>query len=158
VRRRFVVQALGACAGVTLGRAMLRDLYAGDHAARMLSTLLTVMAIAPLLGPSLGEHILALAGWRAIFWTLVGIGAATLAALFMLPETLPAARRNQTPLVHAARRAGRSQRLSDHHRGTKFHPHRRKTRHLAICTEPTIRRLEACPSAGCERKRGAKNR
>jgi len=96
-----VVQALGACAGVTLGRAMVRDLYAGDQAARMLSTLLTVMAVAPLLGPSVGGQILALAGWRAIFWTLVGIGAATLAALFMLPETLPAARRNQTPLMHA---------------------------------------------------------
>jgi DHA1 family bicyclomycin/chloramphenicol resistance-like MFS transporter len=96
-----VVQAIGACAGVTLGRAMVRDLYAGDHAARMLSTLLTVMAVAPLLGPSLDGQILALAGWRAIFWTLVGIGALTLAALATLPETLPPARRNREPLGRA---------------------------------------------------------
>jgi len=96
-----VVQAIGACAGVTLGRAMVRDLYAGDHAARMLSTLLTVMAVAPLLGPSLGGQILALAGWRAIFWTLVGIGALTLAALATLPETLPPARRNRERLGRA---------------------------------------------------------
>jgi MFS family permease len=40
-----------------------------------------VMAIAPLLGPILAGQILALAGWRAIFWTLVGVGLATLAAL-----------------------------------------------------------------------------
>jgi DHA1 family bicyclomycin/chloramphenicol resistance-like MFS transporter len=96
-----VLQAIGACAGVTLGRAMVRDLYEGDHAARMLSTLLTVMAAAPLLGPSLGGQILALAGWRAIFWTLVGIGALTLAALATLPETLPPARRNREPLSRA---------------------------------------------------------
>jgi DHA1 family bicyclomycin/chloramphenicol resistance-like MFS transporter len=96
-----VVQAVGACAGVTLGRAMVRDLYEGDYAARMLSTLLTVMAIAPLLGPSLGGQILALAGWRAIFWTLVGIGTMTLSALFVLPETLPPTRRNREPLGRA---------------------------------------------------------
>src|SRR5436190_4760349 len=46
-----VVQAVGASAGVVLGRAMVRDLYEGDRAAKMLSTLMMVMAIAPLLGP-----------------------------------------------------------------------------------------------------------
>ena len=71
-----VVQAVGACAGVVLARAMVRDLYEGDRAAQMLSTLMTVMAIAPLLGPIVGGQILALAGWRAIFWTLVGVGLA----------------------------------------------------------------------------------
>ena len=96
-----IVQAVGACAGVVLARAMVRDLYEGDRAAQMLSTLMTVMAIAPLLGPILGGQILALAGWRAIFWTLVGVGVATLAAVFTLPETLPADRRNREPLVRA---------------------------------------------------------
>lgn len=96
-----IVQALGACAGVVLGRAMVRDLYDGARAAQMLSTLMTVMAIAPLLGPMVGGQILAIAGWRAIFWILVAVGLATLAALFMLPETLPSARRNHEPLARA---------------------------------------------------------
>ena len=96
-----VVQAVGACAGVVLSRAMVRDLYAGDRAAQMLSTLITVMAIAPLLGPILGGQILALAGWRAIFWTLVGVGLLTLGALLTLPETLPTHRRNRAPLSGA---------------------------------------------------------
>jgi DHA1 family bicyclomycin/chloramphenicol resistance-like MFS transporter len=96
-----VVQAVGACAGVVLARAMVRDLYDGDRAAQMMSTLMTVMAIAPLLGPILGGQILALAGWRAIFWTLVGVGLATLAALFTLPETLSAGRRGREPLLRA---------------------------------------------------------
>ncbi|MCJ2131002.1 multidrug effflux MFS transporter [Methylobacterium sp. E-045] len=101
-----VVQAAGACSGVVLARAMVRDLYAGDHAARMLSTLMTVMAIAPLLGPLVGGQILAVAGWRAIFWVLVGVGVLTLAALFTLPDTLPPGRRNREPLAWAFGRYG----------------------------------------------------
>jgi DHA1 family bicyclomycin/chloramphenicol resistance-like MFS transporter len=93
-----IVQAVGACAGVVLGRAMVRDLYSGNRAAQMLSTLMIVMAIAPLIGPLLGGQILALAGWHAIFVVLVGVGVATLAAVFALPETLPRERRNAEPL------------------------------------------------------------
>ncbi|WP_037154273.1 multidrug effflux MFS transporter [Rhizobium freirei] len=96
-----VVQAAGACAGVVLSRAMVRDLYAGERAAQMLSTLITVMALAPLLGPIAGGQILAYAGWRAIFWVLVGVGLLTLAALFTLPETLSPERRNREPLIRA---------------------------------------------------------
>ena len=84
-----VIQALGACAGVVLARAMVRDLYEGDRAAQMLSTLMTVMAIAPLVGPILGGQILGFAGWRHIFWTLDVVGLLTLIAVMRLPETLP---------------------------------------------------------------------
>jgi DHA1 family bicyclomycin/chloramphenicol resistance-like MFS transporter len=85
---------------------MVRDLYEGVRAAQMLSILITVMAIAPLVGPLVGEQIVALAGWRAIFWTLVGIGIATLGALFTIPETLPPARRSQEPIGRAMARYG----------------------------------------------------
>ncbi len=101
-----VLQAVGACAGVVLARAMVRDLCEGDRAARMLSTLMTVMAIAPLLGPVLGGRILALAGWRAVFWALVGVGLLSLAAVSTLPETLPADRRSREPLGRALVRYG----------------------------------------------------
>ncbi|WDZ94221.1 multidrug effflux MFS transporter [Herbaspirillum sp. WKF16] len=93
-----VLQAVGACASVVLARAMVRDLYAGPQAARMMSTLMTVTAIAPLIGPAVGSLILQAASWRAIFWALVGVGIVTLAALRRLPETLPAERRNPRAL------------------------------------------------------------
>lgn len=96
-----VVQALGACASVALSRAMVRDIYEGNRAAQMLSTLITVMAIAPLIGPLVGGQIVALAGWRAIFWTLVGVGAVTFAALFTIPETLPPERRSRESIGRA---------------------------------------------------------
>ena len=101
-----IVQAAGACASVVLSRAMVRDLYSGNRAAQMLSTLMMVMAVAPLLGPLIGGQILGLAGWRAIFWTLVGVGLLTLASLFTVPETLPPSRRDLEPLPRAFARYG----------------------------------------------------
>jgi len=93
-----LVQALGASASVVLARAMVRDLYQGPAAARMMSSLMTVMAVAPLLGPLAGGQVLALAGWRAIFWLLVAVGLATLATMPTFPETLSPARRDRQPL------------------------------------------------------------
>lgn len=101
-----VVQAVGACAGVVLSRAMVRDLYQGARGAQMLSTLMTVMAIAPLVGPSLGGVIVALSSWHMIFWTLVAIGLVTLALLYTIPETLPVTQRNHEPLLLAMLRYG----------------------------------------------------
>lgn len=93
-----VVQAIGASAGVVLSRAMVRDLFEGKTAAQRLSTLITVMAVAPLIGPFVGGQILAAGSWRLIFALLVAIGAATLAALFTVPETLPPQQRDAAAL------------------------------------------------------------
>ena len=92
------VQAIGACASVVLARAIVRDLYEGPRAAKMLSTLITVMAIAPLVGPSVGGMILHVSSWRTIFWTLVGVGVLTLMALGFLPESLPESERKTDSL------------------------------------------------------------
>jgi len=101
-----IVQAVGACAGVALARAMVRDLYVGNRAAQMLSSLMTIMTIAPILGPLLGGQVVALAGWRAVFWFLVAVGLFTLVLLWTIPETLPASRRNTESFRGAMRYYG----------------------------------------------------
>ncbi|MFJ4143622.1 Bcr/CflA family multidrug efflux MFS transporter [Pseudomonas sp. NPDC089734] len=95
-----VVQALGACVGPVLSRAMVRDLYGREHSARMLSTLILIMGIAPLVGPLLGGQVLLFWSWQGIFWILAGVGVLTLLSLRLLPETLPASRRSTLPLRH----------------------------------------------------------
>ncbi|HHS9580229.1 TPA: multidrug effflux MFS transporter [Raoultella planticola] len=90
-----VFQALGACTGPMLARAMVRDLFARTRAAQMLSTLTIVMAIAPIIGPLLGGKLISVTSWHAIFWLLAGIGLLMLLALRWLPETLPPERRQQ---------------------------------------------------------------
>lgn len=89
-----IVQALGASAGVVLGRAMVRDLFHRDDAARMLSTLMLIMGVAPMLGPSVGAQILALSSWHYIFWTLVAIGTVTLLGVGRTAESLPSSARS----------------------------------------------------------------
>jgi drug resistance transporter, Bcr/CflA subfamily len=96
-----IVQALGASAAVVIGRAMVRDLFAREEAARVLSTLMTIMGVAPLLGPILGAQILAISSWQYIFWTLVAIGLVTSLGVVRTTESLPRDRRMDAGLGSA---------------------------------------------------------
>ncbi|EHR8987543.1 multidrug effflux MFS transporter [Escherichia coli] len=96
-----VFQALGACTGPMLARAMIRDLFSRTRAAQMLSTLMIIMAIAPIAGPLLGGQMIKVTSWHAIFWLLAIIGTLMLMSLFWLPETLPAEKRSQTSVTKA---------------------------------------------------------
>jgi DHA1 family bicyclomycin/chloramphenicol resistance-like MFS transporter len=83
-------QALGACAGVVLGRAVVRDVYGREGAARALSYMSMAMALAPALGPILGGYLQVWFGWRANFLVLACFGASCLlGVLLLLPETSP---------------------------------------------------------------------
>ncbi|HHK5576808.1 TPA: multidrug effflux MFS transporter [Neisseria polysaccharea] len=88
-----IFQAIGACVGPMLGRAMIRDSFAQSQAAQMLSTLTIIMAIAPIAGPFIGGGLLKVASWHWIFWLLAVIGVLMFTAIFKLPETLPMEKR-----------------------------------------------------------------
>lgn len=90
---RFL-HALGSGAGMVIARAVVRDLFDTAGAARALSLMMLVMGIAPMFAPLVGGQILAVFGWRAIFWLLTVFGVVCLlAVLFRLPESHPADRR-----------------------------------------------------------------
>jgi MFS transporter, DHA1 family, multidrug resistance protein len=89
-----VVQGLGAATGVVIARAIVRDLFTGDDAARFFSLLVIVTATSPIFAPLLGSFVLHLMSWRGIFALLSAVGAIlTGAVLFGLRETLPPQRR-----------------------------------------------------------------
>ena len=81
-------QAFGASAGPVLARAMVRDLYARDQAARMLSLLILAMGVAPLLGPILGGQVLIHWVWQGIFWVQAVLGIAGVIGVATISETL----------------------------------------------------------------------
>jgi len=86
-----LVQAIGACAGPVVARAIVRDLYQPREAGRILGYMASAMALAPLVGPFIGGWLEVAAGWRASFWFLAGYGALLLIALWRrLPESRPA--------------------------------------------------------------------
>jgi len=91
-------QSIGAAAGPVVARAVVRDMFTREEAARMYSVVTTVVAIAPVIAPVLGGFIVVWLGWRANFWILTGFGAsAMLLVIVMLPET------NKTPDPSATR-------------------------------------------------------
>lgn len=88
-----VFQATGACIGPMLSRSMVRDLYNRTEAARMLSALMTILALAPITAPLAGGFLQDIWSWRAIFWLMTALSAMLFVAVFFLPETLPAEKR-----------------------------------------------------------------
>ena len=83
-----VVQAVGACAGMVIPRAIVRDLHTGHEATRLISMLMLVVSVSPILAPLTGSIIIAALGWRAVFWALtVAAAIASVLAVWQLRET-----------------------------------------------------------------------
>jgi DHA1 family bicyclomycin/chloramphenicol resistance-like MFS transporter len=93
--------AMGASAAVTrvLVVAMVRDLFEAEAMARVMSLVFMVFMLVPVLAPNIGQAILLVASWRAIFLVLAGYALVMLAwSSLRLPETLhPEYRRSLNP-------------------------------------------------------------
>jgi DHA1 family bicyclomycin/chloramphenicol resistance-like MFS transporter len=95
---RFV-QALGACAGGVVVRAVVRDQFNHTETARMLSLMMLIMGLAPILAPLLGGVLLALGGWSWNFWFMAAFGTAIgLATFLRLKES-----RSEATAIQASR-------------------------------------------------------
>lgn len=100
-------QAVGACAGMVVGRAVVNDLYKGREAAKVLTLLVMLMTLGPILSPFLGSLMAHAFGWISIFVTMVVVGAVALVLTrAVLPETLAPEHRTDRPFATAWRRAG----------------------------------------------------
>ena len=82
IAARFV-QAVGACAGGVVSRAVVRDRFGHTETARMLSLMMLIMGLAPILAPLLGSALLGFGGWRLTFWFMVAFGLAVGLAGFL---------------------------------------------------------------------------
>ncbi len=84
------IQATGACAGMVLGRAIVRDLYDREQAASMIAYIIMAMVVAPMLAPSIGGYLDIWFGWRSGFAFVLVVGVGVAVAVFMtLRETRP---------------------------------------------------------------------
>lgn len=98
------IQGMSAGAGVVVGRAVVRDVYEGPQAQRLMSQVMMIFAIAPAIAPIIGGWILALAGWQAVFGFLAVFGTLLLGLTWrFLPETLPLEQRQSLHPVHLGR-------------------------------------------------------
>jgi DHA1 family bicyclomycin/chloramphenicol resistance-like MFS transporter len=84
-----ILQAIGGCAGLVLGRAAVRDSAAPDKAAGQLAMLGLVLALIPAIAPAIGGYVTAYVSWRGAYALLALFGGLTLlVCAVLLPETL----------------------------------------------------------------------
>lgn len=102
-----LLQGFGGGWAMVIGRAVIVDLAHGSQLVRVLNLVMGIGGVAPIISPLLGAVILQLTGWRMTFWVLAALGILmTLCALFVVPESLPPAKRHAGGLRefgHAAR-------------------------------------------------------
>lgn len=84
-----LVQAVAACGGAVVSRAMVRDLFPPEELRRVFSMLVLVLGVSPVIAPLIGSYLLLWFGWKAAFVTQALLGCVCLAGMhFRLPESL----------------------------------------------------------------------
>jgi DHA1 family bicyclomycin/chloramphenicol resistance-like MFS transporter len=87
-----VLEACGGCAGMVLGRAIVRDIFDRERSASAIATITMAMTLAPSIAPAIGAYLTQLVSWRANFVVLGAFGGALLIlTAAVLEETNPAA-------------------------------------------------------------------
>lgn len=107
-----VLQGVGAAAPRIVTLAVVRDTYAGDAMARVMSLVMMLFVVMPAMAPAIGALIIEAYDWRAVFLSFVLLGAVGLLWLNLRqPETLPRERRR--PFQAGALLAASREILSD---------------------------------------------
>ncbi|PKO89491.1 MAG: Bcr/CflA family drug resistance efflux transporter [Betaproteobacteria bacterium HGW-Betaproteobacteria-10] len=98
------MQGITAGAGIVISRAIVRDLYDGADAQRLMSQITMMFAIAPAIAPVIGGWLQTLFGWRSVFAFLVlSTAALGFACWKLLPETLPPEKRQSLKPAYLGR-------------------------------------------------------
>jgi DHA1 family bicyclomycin/chloramphenicol resistance-like MFS transporter len=97
-------QAIGACSGVVISTAVVRDRFDQQESARIFSMLLTLRGVGPILAPLAGGVIVTWLGWRAIFWAVTVFGITLGVSVFLglkesRTEAVAARARSESPLA-----------------------------------------------------------
>ena len=89
-----VLQGLSAGGGVIVSRTIIRDVFEGPEAQRLMSRVMLIFGIAPAIAPVIGGLLLQLGAWPIAFWFMGGVALLLVAVVVVaLPETHPAERR-----------------------------------------------------------------
>ena len=84
-----LVQAVGACGGAVMSRAMVTDLFPARELRRVFSMLVLVLGVSPVIAPLIGSYLLVWFGWNSAFVVQALLGALCLLGMhFRLPESL----------------------------------------------------------------------
>jgi len=102
-----VIAGLGAAGARVISIAIVRDLYEGRAMARIMSIVMGIFILVPILAPSIGQSVLLVGSWRAIFALLLAMTTVVFVWFALRQsETLPVAKRRPLSLGPVARAMG----------------------------------------------------
>ena len=86
IAMRFL-QALGGCAGMVAAQTLVRDLFPVNQTAQAFSSITLVIAVSPMIAPTVGGYITVGMGWASVFWLLAIITVLIIGSVYLvLPE------------------------------------------------------------------------
>lgn len=107
-----VLQGLSAGGATIIGRTIVRDLFEGPEAQRLMSRIMMIFGLAPAVAPIIGGWLLRVGPWPGIFWFVTGFALFLIVAvLLVIPETHPPERRTPMrlgPMLTDLARVGRN--------------------------------------------------
>lgn len=83
------LQGMSAGAATIVSRVVVRDLFEGPAAQRLMAQVMMIFAVSPVVAPMLGGWLLLLGDWRWVFAGVGLYGVAVLVATALMPESLP---------------------------------------------------------------------
>lgn len=84
-----LMQGIGAAAGISISRALVRDMFTGQQSSRLLNAMAIIIAAGPAVAPTLGSIALLFGGYHAIFLLMLFHGLSVIGLIyFLVPETV----------------------------------------------------------------------
>ncbi|MFD2933102.1 Bcr/CflA family multidrug efflux MFS transporter [Spirosoma flavum] len=82
-----LLQALGGCVGLVAAQALVRDIFPVTEIAQVFSLLILVVAVSPMIAPTVGGYATVAFGWHSIFLILAAITVLILVSIYyVLPD------------------------------------------------------------------------
>ena len=89
-----VAQGLAAGGSTIVSRTVIRDLFEGQQAQRMMSQVAVIFGVAPAVAPIVGGLLIQVGPWESVFWFMAAMSVVlVVAAVALLPESHPPERR-----------------------------------------------------------------
>ncbi|ODN41601.1 multidrug effflux MFS transporter [Piscirickettsia litoralis] len=94
-----LLQALGACSGVVIAMAMVKDIFTEhNRMTKMLSFMVTIMTLAPMVAPVIGSYLLVHFHWQSNFYFLAAYGLLLILTMLLIKESHPKIARKPLPI------------------------------------------------------------
>lgn len=82
-----ILQGIGAAGPSALGLSIIKDYYTGPERYKILALIGITVALAPMIGPTLGSWALLFGSWRFIFLFQAFVALISFTGVFKMPET-----------------------------------------------------------------------